>query len=88
MYANTSEQFNFNQISTSPTFHENVDHPRETWWNRSVGPLVLTTLLAPVALTLMASGFTLVSILAAIPSVLGRLQMVSTVARPSVPHFN
>ena len=77
MYANTSEQFNFEFNATNAELQSN-EFVRQTWWNRSAGPLILTTVLAPAALTVMWAGFLLLSGICAAISVTERLTRFST----------
>ena len=72
MYANTSEQFNFEFNETNSELQLN-EFVRQTWWNRSAGPLILATALAPVALTVMGTGCLLLCVGSAAISVAKRL---------------
>ncbi|MEM8714209.1 MAG: hypothetical protein AAGE92_00290 [Cyanobacteria bacterium P01_G01_bin.4] len=57
MYANTSKPYNFELNATVAELQGIEDYPRQTWWNRSAGPLVLTAVLAPVVLPVMGAGY-------------------------------
>ena len=73
MYANISKPFNVELDATDSELQGNEGYPRQTWWSRSVGPVVLTTALAPVALTAMGAGCLLLGATTAVLSVAKRL---------------
>lgn len=81
MYATTSKPFNVELNVTVPELQVIKDYPRQTWWNRSVGPVILTTALAPVALVAMGAGFLLLGTVKTGASVTRHLAKLSSSER-------